>query len=34
MKQYNPQCLIPLVEKMIKDGQLHRTLYTYITTVH
>lgn len=30
MKQYNPQALIPLVEKMIKDGQLHRTLYTYM----
>lgn len=30
MKQYNPQALIPLVEKMIKDGQLPRTLYTYM----
>lgn len=30
MKQYNPQLLIPFVEKMIKDGQLHRTLYTYM----
>lgn len=30
MTQYNPQALIPLVEKMIKDGQLPRTLYTYM----
>lgn len=30
MKQYNQKLLIPLVEKMIKDGQLHRTLYTYM----
>ncbi len=31
MKQYRPQALIPLVEKMIKDGQLRRTLYTYMS---
>lgn len=30
MTQYNPLTLIPLVEKMIKDGQLARTLYTYM----
>lgn len=30
MKQYNPEALIPLVEKMINDGQLSRTLYTYM----
>lgn len=30
MTKYNPQALIPLVEKMIKDEQLHRTLYTYM----
>lgn len=30
MKQYNPKGIIPLVEKMINDGQLSRTLYTYM----
>lgn len=30
MKKYNPQAIIPLVEKMVKDGQLCRTLYTYM----
>ncbi len=30
MTRYNPQALIPLVEKMIKDGQLARTLFTYM----
>lgn len=31
MKQYRSQALIPLVEKMIKGGQLRRTLYTYMS---
>lgn len=30
MAQYHPQKLIPLVEKMILEGQLNRTLYTYM----
>ena len=30
MKQYNLHALVPLVEKMIKDGQLSRTLFTYM----
>lgn len=31
MNQYRPQQLIPLVEKMINDGQLRRVLYTYMS---
>lgn len=31
MQQYRPQALIPIVKKMIKDGQLQRTLYTYMS---
>jgi len=30
MNQYKPQSLIPLVERMIKDCQLNRILYTYM----